>query len=48
MQLLINGAPTSLPEAATVSALAGGLQRLLNGGVYYLPPAYLAGWTEEG
>ena len=35
-------------EAATVSALAGGLQRLLNGGVYYLPPAYLAGWTEEG
>ncbi len=40
------GRPSS--EAAAMVGLAGGLQRMLNGGIYYLDPAYLAGWPGEG
>ena len=35
-------------EAAALAGLAGGLQRMLTGGIYYLDPAYLAGWPGEG
>ena len=35
-------------EAAAMAGLASGLQRMLNGGIYYLDPAYLAGWPVEG
>ena len=35
-------------EATAMAGLAGGLQRMLNGGVYYIDPAYLAGWQGEG
>ena len=31
-------------EATAMASLAGGLQRVLSGGIYYLDPAYLAGW----
>ncbi len=31
-------------EASAMAGLAGGLQRMLSGGIYYLDPAYLAGW----
>ena len=34
-------------ESVAIAGLAGGLQRLLSGGVYYLDPAYLAGWPGE-
>ena len=34
-------------DAAAVAGLASGLQRMLSGGIYYLAPAYLAGWTGE-
>ena len=34
-------------EASAVVGLAGGLQRMLSGGIYYLDPAYLAGWPGE-
>ncbi len=34
-------------EANPLNALSGGLQRLLNGGVYYLDPAYMAGWQDQ-
>ena len=30
------------------AALAGGLQRMLSGGIYYLDPAYVVGWPGEG
>ncbi len=40
------GRPSS--EAAALAGLAVGLQRMLNGGIYYLDPAYLAGWPGEG
>ena len=35
-------------EAEAMAGLAGGLQRMLTGGIYYLDPAYLAGWPGEG
>ena len=35
-------------EAAAIASLSEGLQRLMGGGIYYLDPAYLAGWTGEG
>ena len=35
-------------EAAAITSLSEGLQRLMGGGIYYLDPAYLAGWTGEG
>ena len=35
-------------EAAALTGLAGGLQRMLTGGIYYLDPAYLSGWPGEG
>ena len=35
-------------EAAALAGLAGGLQRMLGGGIYYLDPAHLAGWPGEG
>ena len=35
-------------ETMATAGLAGGLQRLLSGGIYYLDPAYLAGWPGEG
>ena len=35
-------------EAAAMAGLAGGLQRILNGGIYYLDPSYIAGWQGEG
>lgn len=38
----------SSAESAAIAGLAGGLQRMLNGGIYYLDTAYLAGWPEEG
>ncbi len=34
-------------EVGAMDGLAGGLQRVLSGGVYYLDPAYLAGWPGE-
>ena len=34
--------------ATGMAGLAGGLQRILSGGIYYLDPAYLAGWPGEG
>jgi ClpP class serine protease len=34
-------------EASTLAGLSGGLQRLLSGGIYYLDPAYIAGWSGE-
>lgn len=37
--------------SATATPLAGlsdGLQRMLSGGIYYLDPAYMAGWQGEG
>ena len=34
--------------SAETAALAGGLQRILSGGIYYLDPAYMAGWASEG
>ena len=30
-----------------MAGLAGGLQRMLSGGIYYLDPAYVAGWPGE-
>ena len=38
----------SSTETAAMAGLAGGLQRMLTGGVYYLDPAYLAGWPGDG
>ena len=38
----------SSAEAIALAGLVGGLQRMLNGGLYYLDPAYLAGWPGEG
>lgn len=38
----LTGRPSS--ETAALAGLAGGLQRALSGGIYYLDPAYLAGW----
>ena len=35
-------------EATAIAGLADGLQRLMGGGIYYLDPAYLAGWSGEG
>ena len=35
-------------EATAIASLSEGLQRLMGGGIYYLDPAYLAGWTGEG
>ena len=35
-------------QASAFTGLADGLQRMLSGGVYYLDPAYLAGWQGEG
>ena len=34
-------------EATAMAGLAGGLQRMLSGGIYYLDPAYIAGWPGE-
>ena len=34
-------------QATPLGVLSGGLQRLLNGGIYYLDPAYVAGWLEQ-
>jgi protease-4 len=34
-------------EASTLAGLSGGLQRLLSGGIYYLDPAYIAGWSGQ-
>ena len=34
-------------QATPLGVLSGSLQRLLNGGVYYLDPAYVAGWLEQ-
>ncbi len=38
----------SSTETAALAGLAGGLQRMLTGGIYYLDPAYLAGWPGDG
>ena len=38
----------SSTESAAMTELTGGLQRVLNGGVYYMNPAYMAGWPSEG
>lgn len=38
----------SASQAAPLASLADGLQRMLSGGIYYLDPAYLTGWPEEG
>ena len=38
----------SSTETAALTGLAGGLQRMLTGGIYYLDPAYLAGWPGDG
>lgn len=38
----------SSADAAAIGGLAVGLQRLVSGGVFYLDPAYLAGWSGEG
>ncbi len=38
----------SSTESAAMTELTGGLQRVLNGGVYYMNPAYMAGWSSEG
>ncbi len=35
-------------EASAMAGLAGGLQRMLGGGIYYLHPSYLAGWAGNG
>ena len=35
-------------QAAATESLADGLQRMLSGGVYYMDPGHLAGWTSEG
>ena len=35
-------------QAIPLAGLSDGLQRMLNGGIYYLDPAYLAGWPGEG
>ena len=35
-------------QTAARESLADGLQRMLSGGVYYMDPAHLAGWTSEG
>ncbi len=37
----------SSTQAGGMAELTGGLQRLLSGGVYYLDPAYVAGWPGE-
>ena len=34
-------------ETGAMAGLADGLQRVLSGGIYYLDPAYLAGWPGE-
>jgi protease-4 len=34
-------------QAAATAGLADGLQRVLSGGVYYLDPAHLGGWSSE-
>ena len=34
-------------EQSTMAGLAGGMQRLMSGGIYYLDPAYIAGWPGE-
>lgn len=34
-------------QATPLGVLSGSLQRLLNGGIYYLDPAYVAGWLEQ-
>ena len=34
--------------AVETASLTEGLQRLVSGGVYYLDPAYVAGWTSTG
>ena len=34
-------------QSASLLGLSDGLQRILNGGIYYMDPAYLAGWTGE-
>ena len=34
-------------QSASLMGLSDGLQRILNGGIYYMDPAYLAGWTGE-
>ena len=33
--------------ASPTAELTGGLQRVLNGGIYYMDPAYLAGWPGD-
>ncbi len=38
----------SSTESSAMTELTGGLQRVLNGGVYYMNPAYMAGWPSEG
>ena len=35
-------------QSASLVGLSDGLQRILNGGIYYLDPAYIAGWPGEG
>ena len=34
-------------ESTAMAGLSGGLQRMLSGGIYYLDPAYIAGWPGE-
>ncbi len=34
-------------QSASLLGLSDGLQRILNGGIYYMDSAYLAGWTGE-
>ena len=38
----------SSSQETALAGLTGGLQRILSGGIYYLDPAYLAGWPGEG
>ena len=33
-------------ESGAMAGVSAGLQRIMNGGIYYLDPAYLAGWPE--
>ena len=33
-------------RTSPLAGLGDGLQRMLNGGIYYLDPAYIAGWQE--
>lgn len=45
-QKLFGGRASS--QSAAMLGLSDGLQRVLAGGVYYIDPSYLAGWSGEG